>query len=86
MRLDLVNLPLAQTGKALLGLSVLRMLAAARAILHQHHASRVIPQVLLAGIVTFLALVAGERNHRAYIFLLRSHFIICGRSNWPSLL
>jgi len=46
--------------------------ATPRAILLQFHTTGVIPAVLLGGVIAFLTLRAGQRDHRANIFL-RSH-------------
>ena len=54
---------------------MLCMLAAARAILIQSHTTRVIPAILLAGIIAFLAIVTSERDDWANILLLRGHTV-----------
>lgn len=58
----------------LLGLPVHRVLAAAGAEFLQFHPAGIVAAVLLRCIVTLFALSAGERDDRADIFFLRSHF------------
>ena len=50
------------------------VLAAAAAEFHQFKTTGVITTILLSRVIAFLALGAGQRNHRADIFLLRCHF------------
>jgi len=61
------------TGPPLLCFSMQRMLAAARAIFIELKPGRIVAAIFLCCVVSLLAIVALQRNHRANIFLLRSH-------------
>jgi predicted membrane protein len=58
----------------LLGLAVLRVLAAPRTILVEFQPVWIVAAILLGDVIALLALVALQRNYRTDIFLLRSHF------------
>ena len=58
---------------SLLRLPMKRMLTAAWAIFLHFHAPGVIAPVLFRSIVALLAILADQRDHRANIFLFRSH-------------
>jgi tryptophan-rich sensory protein len=52
------------------------VLAAARAVFVHFQAVRVVAAILNRGVIPLLALCAGEINHWADIFFLRSHFYL----------
>src|SRR5512136_2646682 len=56
----------------LLGLAVQRVFAAARAILVQLNTPRIVPSILLRGVIAFLAFRTRQGDHWANIFF-RSH-------------
>ncbi len=59
----------------LFGLAVKRVLLAVRTIFLKFHPSRIVAAILFGGVIAILALIAGQCNHRADIFLFGCHFI-----------
>ncbi len=59
-----------------LGLAMLLMLVATRAILHQFQASLGVLPVLLGRVRPFLALVTGQGHNQTICFLRSSHVIL----------
>jgi hypothetical protein len=59
----------------LLGFAMRSMLPAARAILAQFHAARIITAIFLGSIVSLFAITTLHGDNWANIFLFRSHFL-----------
>jgi hypothetical protein len=51
-----------------------RVFAAARAVLFELHPIGIVAAILFGGVISLLAIIALQRDHRADIFLLGSHF------------
>jgi hypothetical protein len=60
------------------------VLAAVRAILFNFHAARIIPAIFLAGVISLFAIGARKGDHRADVFLFRSHISITGGAIEPA--
>jgi hypothetical protein len=53
-----------------------RVFAAARAVLVEFHPVRIVAAILFRDVIAFLAIVARQRDHRADVFLFRSHELL----------